>query len=831
MSDQRIFLIIGACDCVTTAWLNGELLGSHEGGYTPFEFDLTDYLEGRGKNRLVIKVEDKPTASRLVGKQVYGEAKGIWQTVYLEARNISHITKAHFTPDIDKNEVKVDVVLSEAPQVNAELHLSFENPAIGTIKKPIPPSKKSLSFTIPIPDTHLWTLDDPYLYNVDVSVVLDGQASDTVHTYFGMRKIGMAHLPGTKDMYVTLNNEPIFLNMTLDQAYHEEGYYTFPSDDFIREEIERAKKIGLNTIRIHIKVEMPRKLYWADKLGLLVMADVPNIGGEPNEYGRKNWEYTAFNQIDRDYNHPSIFSWVLFNESWGLTSRKTDKDGKTVDGYWPETQKWVKSLYHRVKKIDPTRLVEDNSPDQGRRWHVESDINSWHAYIPGYKWAEYMDMVVKNTYPGSTWNYIEPYFQNDIPMMNSECGNVWGYDLGTGDVDIAYEYHIMLNEYRKRPKICGFLFTEFHDVINEWNGYYRFDRTLKDFGIEELCPGMVINDFHSDNYLIPGEDFKTQVKPGTTFAVPIKASFMSASVPEELTVKTTLHGWNRFGEHKEYYNGQFNVKSKPYSLIDLPPVKVKAPNEECLVFFCTVLQDKNGKELHHNFMPVRIMNRQESARKETTADGSVVLRIAPDDFSGSQWSVKEKSILDGLKVWGTGTGFFEYEFPWPQNIAPDKVAEIEFIAELSARQVQGKDMHEKFVRQSIGDVTTKGIDPGHNPNSYPMTDITRHPSVVTVTLNGAGTTSIDLENDPADHRGILSWLNQEEKGSLSEAGSYGYLVKVPFTGDTINQAAAEKKLRVRLAVDNATEKSGGLAVYGERFGRYPVDPCLVIRMK
>ena len=619
--------------------------------------------------------------------------------------------------------------------------------------------------------------------------------------------------------------------MALDQAYHSEGYYTFPTDDFMREEIERAKEIGLNTLRIHIKTEMPRKLYWADKLGLLIMADISNIGGEPGEYGRKNWEYTAFHQIDRDYNHPSIFSWVLFNETWGLTTGTKDESGTTAHVYLPETQKWVESLYHRVKKIDPSRLIEDNSPDQGRRWHVVSDINSWHAYIPGYKWSEYMDMVVKNTYPGSAWNYIEPYRQTDVPMMNSECGNVWGYHQGTGDVDIAYEYHIMLNEYRKRPKICGFLFTEFHDVINEWNGYYRFDRSLKDFGLDELCPGMTVADFHSDIYIIPGEDFKTVVRPGKKFSVPVKVSFMTDSIPDEMTVKTVLHGWNRFGEHKEYHTGQFAVTAKPYALIDLPAVTLTAPDEECLAMFCTYLLDDNGSEIHRNFMPVRVQKAETSPRTETSQDGDIILRLEPDAFAQSEWSIKEKSILDGLKVWGTGTGFFEYDFPWPENVDAGNVDEIEFIAELSARRVQGKDMHEVYVRQSIDEISTKGIDPGHNPNSYPMTDNSRHPAKVTVYLNGTGGKQVVLENDPADHRGILSWLEQKEDGTLHEAGSYGYLVTVRFNGDALTQASREKALRIRLTVDEAAKHSGGLAVYGERFGRFPVGPCIVIKFK
>lgn len=487
--DKRVYLVIGASDCVTTVWLNGVRVGEHEGGYTPFEFDLTEHLAKRGPDKLVIAVEDKPVKGRLVGKQVYGEAKGIWQTVYLEARPELHITRAHFTPDPDNGLVRVDIGISRPAGEAVRVKIAFDDHEAGTAMLSIPSGGEGLTMNVPIDNPHLWSLDDPYLYDLDVVLLKDGVETDRVRSYFGMRTIGVAKLPGSGHTYVTLNGEPVYLFLALDQAYHEEGFYTFPSDDFMRGEIERAKEIGLNGLRIHIKTEMPRKLYWADRLGLLLQCDVPNIGGEPDGYGRANWEHTAHNQFERDYNHPSIFSWVLFNETWGLFTRVEKSPGEYGNVYLPETQEWVRRSYEEAKKTDPSRLVEDNSPCNYD--HVVTDINSWHVYTPGYNWKRHLDDVVKNTYPGSPWNYIGGNVQGDEPLMNSECGNVWGYRGGTGDVDIAYEYHIMVNEYRRRPKICGFLFTEFHDVINEWNGYYRFDRSLKEFGLHELCPGDV----------------------------------------------------------------------------------------------------------------------------------------------------------------------------------------------------------------------------------------------------------------------------------------------------------------------------------------------------
>ncbi len=313
---------------------------------------------------------------------------------------------------------------------------------------------------------------------------------DVVHSYFGMRKISVVDLPGSDYPYIALNNEPIYVQLTLDQSYHPDGFYTFPSDQFIQEEILRSKSIGLNGIRTHIKVEIPRKLYWADKLGLLVMEDLPNSWGEPDERMRGEADYTLREMIRRDYNHPSIFSWVVFNETWGLiTSTGKDENGNDIREYLPETQDWVASMYYLAKSLDQTRLVEDNSICCGRG-HTETDINSWHAYLAGWEWDEYLKNMTEQTFEGSSFDFEDGFKQGRQPNINSECGNVWGYEGSTGDVDWSWDYHRMINTFRIYPKVGGWLYTEHHDVINEWNGYWRFDRTQKETGLGEIMDGM-----------------------------------------------------------------------------------------------------------------------------------------------------------------------------------------------------------------------------------------------------------------------------------------------------------------------------------------------------
>src|SRR5207247_11225048 len=163
-----------------------------------------------------------------------------------------------------------------------------------------------------------WVLDVPFVRELAVSGGGSGMAADRVQTYFGMGPIGVGNVPGTTYRYVALNGTPVYLQLALDQAYHPQGYYTFPSDSVLRDEILRARQIGLNGLREHVKIEAPRKLYWADRLGVLVMAYVPNWWGPPDSAAFHEHEVALRGMIARDYNHPSVFSWVLFNETWDL---------------------------------------------------------------------------------------------------------------------------------------------------------------------------------------------------------------------------------------------------------------------------------------------------------------------------------------------------------------------------------------------------------------------------------------------------------------------------------------------------------------------------------
>ena len=821
---QRVFLVIGASDWLTQGWLDGQELGSHQGGYIPFEFELTSHVKPGQDQRLVLRVDDATRAFKLEGKQGYGNARGIWQTVYLEARPDNYLATVRFSPDIDQGKVRIAATISRPAAAATELKLHFTSGGLDDVAQPIPAEAKTVALEVAIPRARLWSLEDPFLYEVEVSLGSAGKV-DKLSTYFGMRKISVMPLPGTDYPYIALNNKPLYLQMTLDQSYNPEGFYTFPSDAFMRDEILRSRRLGLNANRLHVKVDVPRKLYWADRLGLLLMADVPNSWGEPTPEMREEIDHTMRGMLERDFNHPAIFAWVPFNETWGLFTH--DPQDKNKRSYLPATQEWVASIYQLAKQLDPTRLVEDNSACNND--HVATDINSWHAYLPGYGWREHLDQVSHDSSPGSKWNFIGARTQSTQPLLNSECGNVWGYEGSTGDCDWSWDYHIMMNEFRRHPRVCGWLYTEHHDVINEWNGYYRFDRTEKITGLDDIVGGMTLRDFHGPFYIAPGGELCRDAKPGETVTVPLWASFMTDHAPvSKLRLRAVLTGVNRLGVWKLYSEATQTIDFQPWLSKAINPLELKMPQTPALALLNLLLEDGSGNVLQRNFCSFLVATDDPSPASETIGNQRL-LRFPPKSFRSAQWSLKQWDVLEGLKVNGAGHGFFEYRVEWPSDLDVNRIDGANLLFEASAKRLLGKDK-EGAAQQSGDFMLGKGtLDRSLNPNSYPMTDTVKFPSAVRVRVAGESAGVYELPDDPADHRGILSWHAQKRDKKLREAGSYGYLISATVSTNALRAAAAAKEFVIRFEVDDTLP--GGLALYGERFGRYPLDPTLVLTMR
>jgi hypothetical protein len=826
---RRVFLVVGASDWKTSGWLDGEPVGSHQGGYTPFELELTRLARPGADQRLVLRVDDSPHAFKLEGKQGYGKARGLWQTAYLEARPALHLDSFELRPR--EGLAVLDVVARLSGPATGDTSLVFETPESTRtqVRARVPAGSRDVRLAIPVAGARPWTLEDPQLHEAVVRLRSAGE-EDVVRTYFGLRRIGTARVPGIDRPYVALNGRPVYLQMTLDQGYHPEGFYTWPSDAAMREEVLIARRLGLNAIRTHVKVEPPRKLYWADRLGVLVMSDVPNSWGEPDEAMKAEWETALRGMLRRDFNHPSIFSWVLFNEQWGLLTKDAAAPGKKA--YLPATQEWVASRVKLARQLDPTRLVEDNSPCCGGG-HVETDLNSWHMYLPGWKWTDVLADAVANTRPGSTWNYLGGRAQDEEPMLNSECGNVWGYEGSTGDVDWSFDYHAMIDAFRRHPQVAGWLYTEHHDVVNEWNGYVKADRSAKQTGLGELVPGMTLRDLHAPHYVVVGRYPATSARPGESVSVPLFASFLTdAAPPGPLKLRMQLAGHDDLGRERDWWRGEREVESAPWLARELPPLSLTMPDRRALAVLRLVLEDATGRVLHRNFTAF-VVGDGVSPRDETLGGESPgrVLRFETEKPAEARWSLRGWPAMDGGKQSGAGSGHFEYHMRWPADLRPGDVAGATFLAELGAKELFGKDRPGSGKVEGDFMLGRGTFDPGLNPNAYPMTDSRLFPSAVRVRLNGVSLGSFDLADDPADHRGLLSWHAQKraEKPRLDEAGSYGELVSAAVPAGALEAAFAAGRLVLRLEVDDALP--GGLAVYGERTGRYPLDPTLVLRLK
>jgi hypothetical protein len=830
-ADRCTFLVVGAADWETTVWLDGTLVGTHRGGYLPFEFDLTPYLRYGTDQHLVLRVDDKLRWRALRGKQHYGNVRGIWQTPYLEARGERHLKFLHFTPDLATSTVGVHARLDSHLVAPDTLFLVVETPGGRVeVKKEIRRVKDMGKFTFALPAPRLWTLDDPYLYPVTARF-----GNDTVHTYFGMRKISVTDLPGTNYPYVALNGKPVYLQLALDQAYHPEGYYTFPSDSFLRTELERARALGLNGLRPHLKIALPRKLYWADKLGLLIMADVPNTKNDASEDMELEVEYALRGMIERDYNHPSIFSWVLFNESWGL-NEQVITDSSQYMSLTPASHLRAAALYYLTKSLDPTRLVDDNSIHSYQHAeHTITDLNSSHDYLTGQQWDARLRRRTEYSYPGSTFQYAEGFAQRpNTPTINAESGNVWGYSGTASDVDWSWDYHRMVNTFRTYPEMAGWVYTELHDVVKEWNGYWKYNRSPKYSGLGELVPGMHIPDFHSPVYLSTGNEISRTVTAGDSVLIPLWLSVMTdTDYGDRLTADYELAFTDRVGNRELLTTGSFPVPYRPYLQRELPPLRLTAPDRPGLAIVRFFLRAPSGEVVHRNFFHLEITGGE-------VLDGQI--ELPADDFSASDWSEKQWSVLGGKKVNGAGSGYFTYAFDLPASEKAPTGKELYFLAELSGRPLLVKDMSDAQKRARGIELNTHRKYPDDNPNAYPMTDDVRKPSRVIIAANGTPIDTVHLPDDPADHRGILSWHHQdlppvdydtwnadnwggiERNYHLREAGTYGYLTQVRIPSEIWRPALREgRALEVTLAVDEPT----GLAVYGAEFGRYPVPVSLV----
>ena len=798
---QRVFLRFGAVDQEATVWLDGERIGEHRVAYIPFEFDITDHVRWGQPQTLTVRAVDFGSRDYPKGKQEgwYTPTGGIWQTVWLEARPATYIDHSRYTPDIEAGSAEFEIDLRSRDDLGSAtvtIHSeSNEFPPV-TAKAELRNGKGTVRLNVRVPKPKLWHPDAPHLYPATIEAKTPDGSIDVVHTYFALREVSRGKWQDRPYEYVLLNGEPIYLRAALDQSFNPEGIYTAPSDEFLRRDMQITKRAGLNALRIHIKVDEPRRLYWADKLGVLLLADMPNMGSHPPRDGQRcNWENTWFGAIRRDFNHPAIIAWVLFNETWGIRH----------DAQWDA---WIEKLVRRTKELDPTRLCEDNSPC--RYDHVVTDINSWHFYINDYKHArEHIRRVVEQTRPGSGFNYVKGRQQGTEPLINSEYG---GIAAGSGDADISWCLKYLTNELRLYPKICGYAYTELTDIEWEHNGIVNYDRSPKGFGYSDFCPGMTVADIFGADFICIDSEPCPRRKPGESLEVPLRFSHFSRKAVGLATLIWRLDAVDRFGWPKrKLAEGRFEFDTKHYDVVDLNPVTVPLPDKPMLATFWCRAQTLDGRVLARNYINIDVSDRLQP-RIEVPNPRQLLLRWDPG-LEQVSWppppSPPNVTALE--KRWFEGDGAITYRIAWPDGIEPNKVESLWVAVELAARAG-----HQKY--------DWPGPKGNHN---YPQTQQRKFPSDVEVLVAGQRIAYFTLPDDPADARGVLSHLHG------FEPGSYGYRMSQVVKGDTLQAVLRTvgegKPLELTFRVPPDAENRHGLAIFGDRLGRFPLDPTLTIR--
>lgn len=448
----RVLLHFGAVDWQTTVWVNGKQVGTHEGGYDPFAFDITDALTASGTQEVVVAVWD-PTdsGSQPRGKQVlkpesiwYTAVTGIWQTVWLESVPATHIANVILTPDLDTRAVRVRSTLA-GPTAGVTTRVTISAAGRTVASSMAPPTDSDWSLVIAQP--RLWSPTDPFLYDVRVQVMRGDTTIDEVTSKVGIRKIALGKdTKGVTRLF--FNNKPLFQYGPLDQGWWPDGLYTPPTDHAMLYDLVTTKALGFNMIRKHVKVEPARWYHLADSLGILVWQDMPS-GDNKTPESRVAFAKELQAELDALRSFTSIVMWVPFNEGWG--QHDTEK-----------TVAWVKAY-------DPSRLVNNASGWTDKKVGDVSDVHSYPG--PGMPALEPNRAAVLGEFgglglplAGHTW----------LPKDN------WGYKsyaderaLSTAYADLMHQLKFLIDD-----GLSAAVYTQTTDVEIEVNGLMTYDRSI-----------------------------------------------------------------------------------------------------------------------------------------------------------------------------------------------------------------------------------------------------------------------------------------------------------------------------------------------------------------
>ena len=494
--EERVLLHFGAVDYHAQVWVNGFLVAEHEGGHTPFSADITRALNASGQQTVTVYAEDDPLdLAKPRGKQDwqlephsiwYPRTTGIWQTVWLERVAGTYIQKLRWTPHFDGFEIGCETFISGDLENNLtiEVKISHGDKILADDRYKIigGEAHRKISLSDPgIDDSRnelLWSPERPTLLDAKITLWKSGKILDQVTSYTALRSVNI-----NRDRFM-LNGRPYQLRMVLDQGYWPDTLLTAPSDDALKKDVELAKAMGFNGVRKHQKIEDPRYLYWADKLGLLVWEEMPSAYRfSPQAVTRLVREWIEV--IDRDYSHPCVIVWVPFNESWGVPNLTSTQAHRNA----------VEALYHLTRTLDSTRPVIGNDG-----WEASAtDILGIHDYdcdpdnlLARYGSASQTQELFDRRRPGGRILTLDGYPHRGQPIMLTEFGGIaytehpgagvskdWGYSKASSAEEFFESYKNLLGVVNNTTIFSGYCYTQFTDTFQEANGLLYADRTPK----------------------------------------------------------------------------------------------------------------------------------------------------------------------------------------------------------------------------------------------------------------------------------------------------------------------------------------------------------------
>ncbi len=642
VGNDAVILHFGAVDYEAEVFMNGRKVGAHAGGYLSFEIDVSKSVNA-GSNLVTIRVADRYADFAEVphGKQSwYGPISGLWQSVWLECRPSQHIRSLTLSPEAATGEIHAIAVLSKKLAKGQSIAWEVRD-GEGGVCRTIVTTTSTAVLVVPVPK--LWDLDSPSLYSVSATL----QNGDSLTDTCGFRTFE------SRDGKLWLNGHPVYLRSALDQDYYPELIYTPPSLEYIEAQFRKAKALGLNNLRVHIKVADPRYYIAADRVGLLIWTEIPNwqlLSERTKERSRE----TLDGMVARDWNRVSIVIRSIINESWGL------------DSFNPEHRQWLVREYDYLKALDPSRLVVDNSACHSN-FHVKSDIDDMHVYysIPDHhdKWDEWVESMAnrpawtyapalegaaaRHNFVRDQWhqNHIEPAAEvqrrGDEPLLVSEFGN-WGLpnvekllkgyggsepwwfetggEWGGGEVyphgiqnrfemfhldrvfgsldkltEASQRMQMVAMKYelermRERSSIQGYVITEFTDVHWECNGLLDMHRNPKAYFDE-------FKYVNADDVIVP-KTSAVAFWPGQPVDVALALSHYSKTSLRGATLRWQLGGFKAIrGEFLIPAPDEFDVTS--LGGVAFPSPQVKRATSARLEL---QLIDEHGRHVAQNYL-------------------------------------------------------------------------------------------------------------------------------------------------------------------------------------------------------------------------------------